>query len=56
MTKKEMQDNIIRMYGFENPATLYFFECCEKNGDNQALNEIAYEVAMNWEWEEEEEE
>ena len=55
MTIKEMQDNVIRAYGFEHPATLYFFECCEIEQDKFIL-EIAYEFAMNWIEEDEDEE
>ena len=54
MTIKEMQDKVIRTWGFEHPATIYFFECCEINGDDQFLNEIAYEFAMGWKDEDEE--
>ena len=54
MTIKEMQDKVIRTWGFEHPATIYFFECCEINGDDQLLNEIAYEFAMGWKDEDEE--
>ena len=48
MTTKTMQNNVIRRFGFEHPATLYFFECCEINKGDQLLNEIAYEFAMGW--------
>ena len=47
MTKQEMQNNVIRSFGFEHPATLYFFEVCEHEND-QSILEIAYEFAMNW--------
>ena len=48
MTIKEMQDKVIRTWGFEHPATIYFFETCEVNNGDQLLNEIAFEFAMNW--------
>ena len=47
MTIKEMQDTVIRAFGFEHPATVYFFECCETDPD-PFLCEIAYEFAMGW--------
>lgn len=47
MTIKEMQDAVIRAFGFEHPATVYFFECCEIDPD-PFLCEIAYEFAMGW--------
>ena len=54
MTTNEMKNKVIRAFGFEHPATIYFFECCETNGNDQELNEIAYEFAINWKDEEEE--
>lgn len=48
MTTNEMKTAIIRTFGFEHPATLYFFECCEMNDGDQLLNEIAFEFAMGW--------
>lgn len=48
MTVKEMQDKVIHTWGFEHPATLYFFECCEINEGDKSLNEIAFEFAMHW--------
>ena len=48
MTIKEMQDKVIRTFGFEHPATIYFFTTCELNNGDQFLNEIAYEFAMGW--------
>lgn len=47
MTIKEMKDNVIHTFGFEHPATIYFFECCEMD-DDLLLTEIAYEFAMGW--------
>ena len=47
MTMNEMKDNVIRNFGFEHPATIYFFECCEMD-DDPLLTEIAYEFAMGW--------
>ena len=48
MTIKEMQDKIIHTYGFEHPATLYFFECLEIAPNDQFLAEIWYEFAIRW--------
>lgn len=48
MTIKEMQDSIIHTYGFEHPATLYFFECLEMAPNDQFLAEIWYEFAIRW--------
>lgn len=48
MTIKEMQDKVIRTWGFEHPATLYFFNACEINDGDQLLNEITFEFAMGW--------
>ena len=47
MTIKEMQDKVIRTWGFEHPATLYFFGECERTND-QLILEIAFEFAMGW--------
>ena len=47
MTITEMKNNIIRTYGFEHPATLYFFEECERTTDLLILA-IAYEFAIAW--------
>ena len=48
MTLDEMKTTIIRTFGFEHPAALYFFECCEMDDSDQILNEIAFELAMEW--------
>jgi len=56
MTINEMKNNVIRTWGFEHPATIYFFECCEINKGDRLLNEIAYEFAMGWKDEDEDEE
>ena len=50
MTINEMKDNVIRTYGFEHPATIYFFEICERT-DERWLLEIAYDFAMHGKWE-----
>ena len=55
MTIKEMQDNMIRKFGFEHAATIYFFEECERLGDDAYLIEVAYEFAINWKDEDEDE-
>lgn len=47
MTIKEMQDNVIRTFGFEHPATLYFFGECERTKDSIII-EAAYYFAMGW--------
>ena len=51
---KNMKNTIIRTYGFEHPATLYFFECCEKFPTDDVNIRIAYDFAMNWPTEEDE--
>ena len=51
---KNMKNTIIRTYGFEHPATLYFFECCEKFPTDEMNIRIAYDFAMNWPTEEDE--
>lgn len=56
MTINEMKTNVIHKFGFEHPATIYFFESCEINEDDHLLNEIAYEFAINWPIEDEDEE
>ena len=55
MTIKEMQDNIIRRFGFEHPATLYFFEECERTNDLFII-EVAYYFAIGWKDEDKEDE
>ena len=47
MTLNEMKENVIHANGFEHPATVYFFACCEMDND-LLLIEIAYEFAMGW--------
>ena len=54
MTINEMKTNVIRTYGFEHPATIYFFQCCALPDNDQLLAEISYEFAMNWVDEDEE--
>lgn len=53
MTIKTMKNNIIRCFGFEHPATLYFFEECERTNDHFII-EVAYYFAMGWKEDEEE--
>ena len=54
MTINEMKTNVIHKFGFEHPATICFFECCEINKGDRLLDEIAYEFAINWKDEDEE--
>lgn len=49
MTLEQMKTNVIRKWGFEHAATLYFFSCLEMDDNDALLNEISYELAMNWE-------
>lgn len=56
MTIKEMQDTIIRKFGFEHTATIYFFEECERLGDDVDLIEVVYWFAINWKDADEDEE
>ena len=56
MTINEMKTNVIHKFGFEHPATIYFFECCEINNGDHLLDEIAYEFAMGWKDADEDEE
>ena len=46
MTINEMKNNVIRTYGFEHPATIYFFERCEDTADDPCLLDVCYYVAM----------
>jgi len=55
MTINEMKTNVIRKFGFEHPATIYFFGECERTDDMMIL-EIVYEFAINWKDEDEDEE
>ena len=48
MTRQEMMDKVIRTWGFEHPATLYFFEVCENENNDDIIIEVAYEFAMGW--------
>lgn len=48
MTQNEMKTNVIRKWGFEHPATIYFFKCLELDDSDKWLTEISYEFAMNW--------
>ncbi len=47
MTRQEMMDNVVRIWGFEHPATLYFFEICEQENDDDIIA-VAYEFAIGW--------
>jgi len=47
MKINEMKNNVIRAFGFEHPATIYFFNECERANDYTII-EIAYEFAMGW--------
>ena len=38
MTKKQMMDNVIRKYGFENKLTVWFCELAKVLTENQLLN------------------
>lgn len=53
MTIKQMETNVVRTFGFGHEATRYFFEECERTHDMVILK-IAYEFAMNWPLEEDE--
>lgn len=48
MTLNEMKTSVIRKWGFEHPATIYFFECLEVADNDEDLAAVAYEFAMNW--------
>ena len=48
-----MKTDIIRKFGFEHPATIYFFECCEQFADSITALVIAYRTA--WDWREDDE-
>ena len=48
MKLDEMKANVIRKWGFEHAATLYFFDCLELVDNDELLTEISYEFAMNW--------
>lgn len=53
MTINEMKNNVIHKFGFEHPATIYFFEECEHLGNDIDLIEVAYWFAMGWKDEDE---
>ncbi len=55
MTINEMKNNVIRAWGFEHPATIYFFEECERTNDRDLI-EVAYWFAIGWKDEDEDEE
>lgn len=55
MTINEMKNNVIRTFGFEHPATLYFFKECERTNDLDLI-EVAYWFAIGWKDEDEDEE
>lgn len=38
MTREEMQNKIIEIYGFEHPMTIGFFKKCEELEDNSYNN------------------
>lgn len=38
MTREQMMDEVVRMYGFENKWTIWFFELAEVLTDSQLLN------------------
>lgn len=40
MTRTEMQDAIIRLYGFENRITIDFFKLLEEWEDNEINNKL----------------
>lgn len=40
MTRTEMQDAIIRLYGFENRITIHFFKLLEEWEDNEINNRL----------------
>lgn len=48
MKINEMKNNVIHAFGFEHPATIYFFEICEMMPDDLQNIEIAYYFAMSW--------
>lgn len=48
MTIETMQDNVVRKWGFEHPATIFFFEECERLGNDVFFIEISYWFAINW--------
>ena len=55
MTLNEMKNNVIRNFGFEHFATIYFFDWCEHEKDNLALIKEVYEDVMHWEEDDDEE-
>ena len=56
MTINEMKTNVIHKFGFEHPATIYFFYWCEHESENLGYLKEIYDEAMNWEHDEEEDE
>lgn len=41
-SRKEMMDDIIKAYGFENPKTIHFCELAEKRLPTDSIVEIVY--------------
>lgn len=48
MTIEQMKTAVVRKFGFEHPATIYFFDCCSLPDNDQLLAEICFEFAMGW--------
>ena len=48
MNVETMQNTVCRALGLEHPATLYFFEECERNADDPFLIEVAFWFALGW--------
>ena len=46
LTVEEMQTNIIRRYGFENPTTIRCFQYCEKEADLECI-QLVYEFDID---------
>lgn len=54
-TIEQMQDNVIKKYGFENPLTIHFCSCVEsfeqtmkeKKTKDKAIKEL-YQLIMNY--------
>lgn len=44
MTREQMQNTIISIYGMEHPITIWFFELCEEYEDNRWNNQCLQSI------------
>ena len=46
MTRKEMQDKLIRVFGMEDSRVVWFFQLCEDYDDNEWNNKCLEGMVM----------